>query len=75
MQHLAVEGVADRLDAEPGEMARVRDLGARHQIHEAEAARIVVDDAPFLAAGRDEVEVHPISLLTNMAIIARLDYT
>ena len=51
---LARQFVAERLDAHAGEMLRGLDPRARHQIHEAEAAGVVIGDG---RAGR-ELEHH-----------------
>ena len=49
--------VAERLDAERGEMFRAVEPGARHQVHQAEAARIVEDDADARRHVEDDMVV------------------
>ena len=53
-QHRAVERVAGRLDAEPGEKGMGVKVGRLGEQHEAEAARVVEDDAvrPAVAVPR-----------------------
>ena len=54
---LAGEFVAERLEPEVAEMRRAVELGPGHEVHEAEAARVVVGDPGAVREVEDDVVV------------------
>ena len=65
-QHGGVEGVAERLGPERAQQRLLLELGARHQLHRAEAARIVEGDPGAVRHVKDHMIVGGVLRLRMM---------